>query len=126
MLRTLVPRVLVPLAAACGLLAAPTAATATDCGIPGSPDSTMTTSVDFEGDIPAGKAGGYLQIPFTVDPGTTAIRVRYSYDQPNGSCGSSPNTLDMGVYEPKAPGDAFWPASSSRGWSGSAVKDLAI
>jgi hypothetical protein len=86
----------------------------------------MTTSTDFEGDIPAAKAGGYLQIPFTVDPGTTAIRVRYSYDQPGGGCGGSPNTLDMGLYEPKAPGDAYWPASESRGWSGSAVKNLAV
>jgi hypothetical protein len=30
----------------------------------------------------------------------------------------------MGVYQPKGAGDAFW--SDSRGWSGSAVKDIAI
>jgi hypothetical protein len=126
MLRTLRLRVLVPLAAMAALMALPAAAAATDCGIPGSVDPSMSTSVDFQGDIPASKAGGYLELPFTVDPGTTAIRIRYSYDQPGGLCTSSPNTLDMGVYEPKGAGDAFWPAAKTRGWSGSAVKNLAI
>ena len=119
----------------CGLLAgiaacllAPSVATATDCGIPGSADATMTnTALDVQGDIAATKAGGYLQIPFTVPSGTTGIRVRYSYDQPDGGCGGSPNTLDMGVYQPRSnTSDPAWEQTDRRGWSGSAVKNLAI
>src|SRR3954463_4908826 len=97
-------RVLVPLALLIGLLAVPATAAATDCPLPGAPDPTMSTAVDFQGDVPASKAGGYLQIPFTVPANAVAIRVRYSYDQPGGGCGGSPNTLDMGVYEPKVAG----------------------
>lgn len=108
-------------------LIAPATASATDCGIPGSADGSFTnTALEVQGDIAASRAGGYLQIPFDVPLGTTAIRVRYSYDQPGGGCGGSPNTLDMGVYEPRDSGETVFGADESRGWSGSAVKDLAI
>ncbi len=108
-------------------LIAPATASATDCGIPGSADASFTnTALEVQGDVAASRAGGYLQIPFDVPAGTTAIRVRYSYDQPGGGCGGSPNTLDMGVYDPRDPGETVFGADESRGWSGSAVKDLAI
>lgn len=120
-LRLLLPSVLAV------LLLTPAAASAADCLNPGSPDPTMTSpALDAQGTIASSKAGGYLQIPFTVPPGTTGIRVRYAYDQPGGGCGGSPNTLDMGVYEPRDPGETVFGADESRGWSGSAVKDLAI
>lgn len=120
-------RALASIAVATAALAAPATAAATDCGIPGSADPSFTnTALDVQGDIAQAKAGGYLQIPFTVPAGTTAIRVRYSYDQPGGGCGGSPNTLDMGVYEPRDAGETVFGADESRGWSGSAVKDLAI
>jgi hypothetical protein len=110
--------------AACLLV--PTAATATDCGLPGSPGAEMSPVLDVQGDIAASRTGGYLQIPFTIDPGTTGIQVRYSYDQADGGCGG-PNTLDMGVYQPKAnPASTIFEQSDRRGWSGSAVKNLAI
>ena len=92
----------------CGLLAgvaacllAPSVATATDCGLPGSPGTGMSPVLDVQGDLASSRTGGYLQIPFQVDPGATAIQVRYSYDQADGGC-SGPNTLDMGVYQPKS------------------------
>ena len=110
--------------AAC--LAAPAAATATDCGLPGSPGAAMSPVLEVEGDIAASRTGGYLQIPFAVPSGTTGIQVRYSYDQADGSC-SGPNTLDMGVYGPKAdPASPVFEQSDRRGWSGSAVKNMAI
>jgi hypothetical protein len=122
----LAPRLLAPVLALIALALVPAAASATDCAIPGAADPTMGNAVDFQGDVPPGKAKGFLEIPFQVPPGTTAIRIRYSYDQPGGGCGGSPNTLDMGVYEPKPAGTDYWPISSSRGWSGSAVKNFAI
>jgi hypothetical protein len=126
----------------CGLLAgavacllAPSAASAMDCGLPGDPGTGMTEILDVQGDIAAAKTGGYLQIPFTVAPGQTGIQVRYSYDQqgdgtgpdPMGRCTGSGNTLDMGVYQPKADESTpIWEQTDRRGWSGSAVKNLAI
>jgi len=114
------------LAAIAAGLAAPAAAAATDCGLPGSPGTGMGPVLEVEGDIAASRTGGYLQIPFEVPAGTTAIQVRYSYDQAHGSCAGA-NTLDMGVYGPKAdPASPVFEQSDRRGWSGSAVKNLAI
>ena len=127
----------------CGLLAGmiasllvPSVADAASCPLPSTVDATMNNTVlDVDGQVAASKAGGYLQIPFTVPAGTTGIRVRYSYDQPGdaanpgGQCNppSSTNTLDMGVYQPKAtPSSPIFESDDERGWSGSAVKDLAI
>lgn len=118
----------------CGLLAgvaacllAPSVATATDCGLPGTAGTGMNEVIDVQGDLASSRTGGYLQIPFAVPAGTTGIQIRYSYDQPDGGCGGSPNTLDMGVYQPKADGSSpVWEQTDRRGWSGSAVKNLAI
>ncbi len=109
-------------------------ASATDCGLPASLDSTMNPSplLDVTGFIPQSLNGDYVQVPFTVPSGVTAIQIRYSYDQPGattadpGICGSGPNTLDMGVYGPKQAGETYWHQGESRGWSGSAVKNIAI
>ena len=74
-----------------------------DCTIPSGPprdpaDPSFDGPVqDFNGNFDAAKQGSYVQIPFNVPPGTTAIRVRYCYDQPPTSGPS--NTLDIGVYE---------------------------
>ncbi|HET6830849.1 MAG TPA: CehA/McbA family metallohydrolase [Solirubrobacterales bacterium] len=116
------------LAAVAAALATPAAATATDCPLPGSPGNAMdNVALSVKGDIDSARTGGYLQIPFDVPAGTTGIQVRYSYDQPGGGCGGGPNTLDMGVYEPKAnPSSPAFEQSDRRGWSGSAVKNLAI
>ena len=106
---------------------APSTATATDCGLPGSPGTGMSEVLNVQGDLASSRTGGYLQIPFTVPSGAKAIQVRYSYDQPGGGCGGSPNTLDMGVYQPKAdPASPAYEQTDRRGWSGSAVKNLAI
>ncbi len=119
----------------CGLLAGvaacllmPSMATAADCGLPGSPGTGMSEALNVQGDVAAAKTGGYLQIPFTVPAGTKGIQVRYSYDNPSDTCvGPNANTLDMGVYQPKAnPSSPAYEQTDRRGWSGSAVKNLAI
>jgi hypothetical protein len=102
-----------------GLLALPGLAGA--CTLPGSNDVGFDPPVDFTGTVTSAQQGSYLQIPFGVPAGTTAIRIRYCYDaSPSGT------TLDMGVYEPLHPGDTIAGPPERRGWSGSAVKDLAI
>ncbi len=115
------------LAAAIGCLCVPAVATAADCGLPGSAGTGMNEVIDVQGDLASSRTGGYLQIPFEVPAGTTGIQVRYSYDQPDGGCGGGPNTLDMGVYQPKSePSSPAWEQADRRGWSGSAVRNLAI
>ncbi len=109
---------------AAGMAVVPAGASA-DCAIPGSADPTMSASQDFSGSFASGLQGSFVQIPFDVPAGTRAIRVRYCYDQPPPGGGPS-NTLDMGVYAPLASGDTVWGPKERRGWSGSAVKDLAI
>jgi hypothetical protein len=114
--------------AAVAALVAPGTAAAADCPLPGTSGNGMdNVALLASGDIAPARAGGYLQIPFTVPAGTTGIQVRYSYDQPGGGCGGGPNTLDMGVYEPKSnPSSPVFEQADRRGWSGSAVKNLAI
>ena len=82
----------------------------------------MDTSEEFAGTFSASRQGGYVQIPFEVPDGSTAIRVRYCFDQPP----SGGNTLDIGVFEPRPAGQTAWGMAERRGWSGSAVRDLAI
>lgn len=117
------------LAALAAALLTPAAAAAADCPLPGAPGLGMSnTALDVSGDIDAARTGGYLQIPFTVPAGTTGIQVRYSYDNQNDTCtGPNNDTLDMGVYQPKSdPSSPAFEQSDRRGWSGSAVKNLAI
>ncbi len=107
-------------------LALPAAASA-DCAVPTDPpDATFDGPVrNFDGTFAASMQGSYVQIPFDVPAGTTAIRVRYCYDQPPPPDDRG-NTLDVGVYEPLKAGDTVYGPAEQRGWSGSAVKDLAI
>ena len=109
---------------ATGMAVVPAGASA-DCAIPGSADPTLSTAQDFSGSFASGLQGSFVQIPFDVPAGATAIRVRYCYDNPPAGGGPN-NTLDIGVYEPLKAGDTVWGQGERRGWSGSAVKDLAI
>lgn len=78
-------------------------------------------SQNFSGTFPAARQGDFVQIPFDVPAGTTGIRIHYCY-----SSTASGSTIDMGLYEPLHPGDTVPGVPERRGWSGSAVKDLAI
>jgi hypothetical protein len=102
-----------------GVLAVPGIASA--CTLPDSTDAGFDPPQDFVGTVTSQEQGSYVQIPFNVPAGTTAIRIRYCNDTtPSGT------TLDMGVYEPLHAGDTIPGPAERRGWSGSAVKDLAI
>jgi hypothetical protein len=92
---------------------------ASACTVPGTSDTGFDPPQDFTGTVTPAQQGSYLQIPFDVPAGTTAIRIRYCWDEPPDG-----TTLDIGVYEPAAAG-VPGPAER-RGWSGSAVRDLAI
>ena len=109
----------------CGLLLAPAAAAhpgetaptavaaALDApcgGDPMTPDKVITGS--FESSL----QGSYVMVPFTVPARTTAVRVKYCFDQPDSPTSQRVrHTLDLGLW---GPGGEF------RGWGGSSHPDV--
>lgn len=97
------------------------------CGGPpiAQPDRVIT------GGFARGVEGSYVMVPFDVPAGTDALRVKYCHDQPllatvPGTDQVNKHTLDMGVYEPRAAGDAVWDEDEFRGWGGSSRKDVTL
>jgi hypothetical protein len=66
----------------------------------------------------------YVMVPFDVPSNTTAIRVKYCWDRPEG--GTQRHTLDLGLYEPLKPGDKVWGEREFRGWGGSSHPDVTV
>lgn len=115
------------LAAALALLALPAApalaaAPASCPGAPIAPDRVIT------GEFGADVQGDYVLLPFDVPAGTTQVRVKYCYDQPDQRAPGAPiaNTLDLGLYEPRHDGDAVWGEREFRGWGGSSHPDVQV
>lgn len=63
------------------------------------------------------RQGSHVLVPFGVPAGTTAVRVKYCYDQPELPTNAQlRHTLDLGLYEArKTPGELF-DADEFRGW----------
>ena len=65
-------------------------------------------------------------MPFDVPQGTTAVRVKYCFDQPEASTGPlQRHTLDMGIYDGRDV-NGFFDASHLRGWGGSSHPDVTV
>ena len=106
------------------LATAPTAVTAavTD-PCPGDPIRIdQLTTGSFESNL----QGGYVLVPFDVPAGTTAVRVKYCFDQPEVPTPNVRHTLDLGLYEPLRGGDALPGAREFRGWGGSSHPDVTL
>lgn len=112
-------------AATAAALAGPAAASA-ECTLPNANSGFVAeTTEDFDGpNFTVSQAESFVQIPFSVPAGTTAIRVRYCYDNPLPAGPS--NTLDIGLFEPKPAGQAYWDLDQRRGWSGSSRRDIVV
>jgi len=75
--------------------------------------------------------GSYVIVPFDVPAGSTRVRVKICYDQPDVAIAvpgvvSVKNTLDLGVYQPLAPGDTLYGEKEFRGWGGSSRPNVLI
>jgi hypothetical protein len=114
------------LALACGFADHAEAAVPASC--PGPDDPAFGAAQEFSGEFDSSLEGSYVQIPFSVPANSTAVRVRYCFDQPDIPLpnGINANTLDLGVFEAKDAGDAYWDLGELRGWSGGSVRDATV
>lgn len=85
------------------------------------PTKTITGEFDTE------LEGSYVMVPFDVPAGTTQVRVKYCYDQPESPTNAQiKHTLDMGLYEPRERTDLAWGIPEFRGWGGSSHPDVTL
>ena len=117
------------LAALLALLVLPAAAhAAAPAACPG---ASITPDRVITGEFDQSLQGDYVMVPFDVPAGTTQVRVKYCYDQPDNRVPGNPvvqpgNTLDMGIYEPRRDGHDVWGVDEFRGWGGSSHPDVQI
>lgn len=90
---------------------------------PGAPLSGTAITGEFSTAL----QGSYVLVPFRVPTGTTAVRVRYCYDQPESPTSAQlKHTLDLGLYQARdGPGD-FYDGDEFRGWGGSSHPDVTV
>ena len=85
------------------------------------PDQVIT------GEFSTAQQGSYVMVPFDVPTGTTSVRVKYCYDQPEAPTSSQiRHTLDLGLYEPRADTSRTWGVPEFRGWGGSSHPDVTV
>jgi hypothetical protein len=77
------------------------------------------------GSFPDALQGSYVMVPFEVPKGTTAVRVKYCYDEPDDP-DATDHTLDLGLYGPRRSPDAEWGPDEFRGWGGSSHPDVTV
>ena len=84
---------------------------------------TRTITGEFGTDL----EGGYVFVPFDVPAGTTQVRVKYCFDQPESPTNAQlRHTLDLGLYEPRERSDVPWGLGEFRGWGGSSHPDVTL
>jgi hypothetical protein len=107
---------------ALALPASAAAAPPTSCG--GDPIKPTRAIVgEFSSDV----EGSYVMVPFDVPAGTTQVRVKYCFDQPESPTSAQiKHTLDLGLYEPRERTDVAWGIGEFRGWGGSSHPDVTL
>ena len=112
---------------ACGF-ASQGAEAAVPATCPGPDDAAFGAVTTTTGTFDASMENSYVQIPFTVPAGTTGVRIRYCFDQPDIPLpnGLNNNTLDLSVYEPLHAGHTVYGPDELRGSSGSSIRDVTL
>jgi hypothetical protein len=101
-------------------------AAAAPASCPGDGDAFAPDRV-ITGEFDSSHEGSYVFLPFDVPEETTALRVRYCYDQPETPAGQADShTLDLGLYEPRADESRPWGVPEFRGWGGSSHPDVVL
>ncbi len=111
-----------------GLSGAPAAHADVPATCPGPDDPALGPVTTTTGSFNASMEGSYVQIPFDVPAGSTGLRVRYCFDQPDFPApnGLNNNTLDLSIYEPLSTGNTTHGPAELRGSSGSAIRDVTV
>lgn len=90
-------------------------------GDPFSPDQVINGALDEE------LEGSYVFLPFEVPAGTTSLRIRYCFDEPETPTTQvEDHTLDLGLYEPRQDASEPWGPAEFRGWGGSSHPDVIL
>jgi hypothetical protein len=91
------------------------------------PGNAIAPDQVISGSFSAAQEGDFVFLPVDVPAGQTSIRVKYCYDQPELPTNARiRHTLDVGLYQPLAQGDAIWAGPEFRGWSGSNISDFTV
>lgn len=97
-------------------------------GAPAScPGAAIAPDRVITGDFGAEQEGANVLLPFEVPAGTTAVRVKYCFDQPEAPTNAQlRHTLDLGVFDARqTPGELF-DGDEFRGWGGSSHPDVTL
>jgi hypothetical protein len=88
-------------------------------------DPIVPTQV-IEGEFVSSLQGAYVMVPFDVPEGTTQVRVKYCWDEPEGpTTANARHTVDLGLWQP-GPEPSVWGPKQFRGWGGSSHPDVSI
>lgn len=89
--------------------------------------AAIAPDLEIEGSFSSAQQGSYVVLPFDVPAGTTAVRVKYCYDDADGLLSSvAKHTLDLGIYDARPAAGALWGEDEFRGWGGSSHPDVTI
>ncbi len=105
------------------VLAPATASAAPPTSCPGDP---ITPTRVITGSFSSELQGSYVLVPFRVPKGTTAVRVKYCFDQPEAPVGGVRHTLDLGLYEARRRRGELFDTEELRGWGGSSHPDVTV
>ena len=114
------------LASAHGRAAIPPTAVMSQAGsLMSCPGDPIRADRAITGTFTTEQMGSYVLVPFDVPAGTTSVRVKYCFDQPETPVsGQLKHTLDLGLYEARR--GALWGEAEFRGWGGSSHPDVTI
>jgi hypothetical protein len=99
-------------------------APATSFGPASCPGAPINPARVITGQFDSSLQGSFVDLPFDVPAGTTAVRVKYCYDPPIGPF--TRHTLDLGIYQPRSRQSRPWGRREFRGWGGSSHPDVIL
>ena len=106
------------------LVQVPSPAPSTSFGPASCPGAAINPTHVITGQFDASLQGSFVDVPFDVPAGTTAVRVKYCYDPAIGPF--TKHTLDLGIYEPRRTATRPWGPREFRGWGGSSHPDVIV
>lgn len=105
-------------------LQVPSPAPSTSFGPASCPGDPINPTHVVTGQFDSSLQGSFVDLPFDVPAGTTAVRVKYCYDPPIGPF--TKHTIDLGIYQPRSSESRPWGRREFRGWGGSSHPDVIV